>query len=199
MSNTPHRRPWLVAVTSVLTVLAVVAGLLALGQFTSSSAPAAASTTGSTGDVESNFVSQVADALPEPITPEVQTPSEPPTFRNVVMVLADDLDWKLFDQIPRLAALKDKGMTFTNHTVVDSLCCPSRVTIMRGQYIHNHEVISNIEATGGGWPTFQRLGEDGLPARLARRCWGHYGAVRQVPERVPDPSGWHSLRTPGLG
>ena len=51
MSHTSHRRPWLVAVTSVLTVLAVVAGLLALGQFTSAPTPAAASTTGTTGDV----------------------------------------------------------------------------------------------------------------------------------------------------
>jgi N-acetylglucosamine-6-sulfatase len=205
MSHTPHRRPWLVAATSALTVLAVVAGLLALGQFTSTPTPAVASTTGTTGDIESNFVNQVADALPEPITPEVQTPSEPPTFRNVVMVLADDLDWKLFDQIPRLAALKDKGMTFTNHTVVDSLCCPSRVTIMRGQYIHNHDVISNIEATGGGWPTFQRLGEDAdcLPvwlddAGVTTALYGKY--LNEYPTRPGGiryiPPGWDEWAVP---
>lgn len=67
MSHTHHRRPWLVAATSALTVLAVVAGLLALGQFTSTPTPAIASTTGTTGDIESNFVNQVAEALPEQI------------------------------------------------------------------------------------------------------------------------------------
>ena len=80
--------------------------------------------------------------------------------KNLVFVLADDLDWNLFNQVPRLAALKEQGITFTNHTVTDSLCCPSRVSIMRGQYIHNHKVISNIEATGGGWPTFRDRKED---------------------------------------
>ena len=49
--------------------------------------------------------------------------------KNLVFVLADDLDWSLFNQVPRLAALKEQGITFTNHTVTDSLCCPSRVSI----------------------------------------------------------------------
>ena len=60
-------------------------------------------------------------------------------IKNVVFVLVDDLDWNLFNQIPRLTALKDQGITFTNQTVTDSLCCPSRVSIMRGE-IHENRV-----------------------------------------------------------
>ena len=53
--------------------------------------------------------------------------------KNVAFILADDLDWNLFNQVPRLAALPEQGMTFMNQTVTDSLCCPSRVSIMRAQ------------------------------------------------------------------
>lgn len=198
-------RRWVVAITSALTALAVIAGLLALAQFTSAGAAAPAAPNSPPGDPASGFAAQVAESLPDDVTTDVAAPKDPPAFRNVVMVLADDLDWKLFDQIPRLRALKDRGMTFTNHTVVDSLCCPSRVTIMRGQYIHNHEVISNIEATGGGWPTFQRLGEDEdcLPvwldnAGVTTALYGKYlneyptrpGGIRYV------PPGWDEWAVP---
>ena len=203
------RRRTLTAVTTVLTVLAVIAGFLALGEYGSRMSPASAAPAPSvdrTGDIDPLGGESIIDPVEQPTAlPAAPAASQIPTFRNVVMVLADDLDWTLFDQIPRLAALKDKGMTFTNHTVVDSLCCPSRVTILRSQYIHNHKVISNIEATGGGWPTFQRLGEhkDNLPVWLARAgvttaLFGKYlneyptrpGGIRYV------PPGWDEWAVP---
>jgi len=199
----PRRRVTVVAV-SIGTVLAVVGGIFAIGEYSSHGSPAAAST-GATGANTNGFVTPVDDVVPNEVAPEVLPSTEPPTFTNVVMVLADDLDWKLFDQIPRLAALKERGMTFTNHTVVDSLCCPSRVTIMRGQYIHNHQVISNIEATGGGWPTFQRLEEDEdcLPVWLAdagvtTALFGKY--LNEYPTRPRGiryvPPGWDEWAVP---
>ena len=203
------RRRTLTAVTTVLTVLAVIAGFLALGEYGSRMSPASAAPAPSvdrTGDIDPLGGESIIDPVEQPTAlPAAPAASQIPTFRNVVMVLADDLDWTLFDQIPRLAALKEKGMTFTNHTVVDSLCCPSRVTILRSQYIHNHKVISNIEATGGGWPTFQRLGEhkDNLPVWLARAgvttaLFGKYlneyptrpGGIRYV------PPGWDEWAVP---
>ena len=200
------RRRTLTAVTSLLTVLAVIAGFLALGEYGSRLSPASAAPSPSvdrTGAIDALGGEPIIDPVEQPS--DLPTAPSIPTFRNVVMVLADDLDWTLFDQIPRLAALKDKGMTFTNHTVVDSLCCPSRVTILRSQYIHNHKVISNIEATGGGWPTFQRLGEhkDNLPVWLSRAgvttaLFGKYlneyptrpGGIRYV------PPGWDEWAVP---
>ena len=94
-------------------------------------------------------------------------------IKNVVLVLADDLDWKLWSEIPRLRALQDEGTAFTNYVVSDSLCCPSRTTIFRGQYVHNHQVVSNDAVTGGGWPTFRDKGypTDCLPT------WLHAGGV----------------------
>ena len=203
------RRRTLTAVTSVLTVMAVIAGFLALGEYGSRMSPASAAPAPAldrTADINPLGGEPIIDQVDQPeAAPAAPAASQIPTFRNVVMVLADDLDWTLFDQIPRLVALKDKGMTFTNHTVVDSLCCPSRVTILRSQYIHNHKVISNIEATGGGWPTFQRLGEhkDNLPVWLSRAgvttaLFGKYlneyptrpGGIRYV------PPGWDDWAVP---
>lgn len=205
MSEENSSRRLIIGLTSALTALAVVGGLLGLGQLSSGSSPALAAASATSSQTTSLLATPVADVLPEDIPAEIETPSEPPTFRNVVMVLADDLDWKLFDQIPRLRELKEKGMTFTNHTVVDSLCCPSRVTILRGQYIHNHEIISNIEATGGGWPTFQRLGEhkDNLPvwlddAGVRTALYGKY--LNQYPTRPNGiryvPPGWDEWAVP---
>ena len=107
---------------------------------------------------------------PDPSPPPAQVATEPAAINNVVLVVADDLDWALFNQVPRLRALQDEGLTFTNHTVTNSLCCPSRVSILRGQYVQNHRVISNYEATGGGWPTYRKTGReaDSLPVWLQR-------------------------------
>ncbi len=125
--------------------------------------------------------------------------------KNVVFVLVDDLDWNLFNQIPRLVALKERGITFVNHTVTDSLCCPSRVSILRGQYIHNHKVVSNIEKTGGGWPTFRdRKGQnDNLPvwldnAGVTTALFGKYlNDFPSMPrEATYIPPGWDQWGVP---
>ena len=39
------------------------------------------------------------------------------------------------------ALLGAKGMRFENAFVSNALCCPSRATIMRGQYSHNHRSV----------------------------------------------------------
>ena len=126
-------------------------------------------------------------------------------IKNVAFILADDLDWNLFNQVPRLAALPDQGMTFMNQTVTDSLCCPSRVSIMRAQYIHNHKVISNIEKTGGGWPTFRDRKEeqDCLPvwldnAGVTTALFGKYlnDFPSQPSEATYIPPGWDQWGVP---
>lgn len=207
MSSLPPRRQLVVITTTIATIVAVSLAFVGIGEYSSRLAPASAAPTqdADTSDPSGSGGSD-GNSLPTSTpTQDPLAPSEPPAFRNVVMVLADDLDWKLFDQIPRLAALKDQGLTFTNHTVVDSLCCPSRVTIMRGQYIHNHDVISNIEATGGGWPTFRRLGEDEdcLPvwlddAGVTTALYGKY--LNEYPTRPRGireiPPGWDEWAVP---
>ena len=131
------------------------------------------------GTAASSFASQHSDASPTAsleagpdasVSPAVPEPSASATpITNVVLIMADDLDWQTFMQVPRLAALRQQGTTFTQHVVTDSLCCPSRTSVLRSQFVHNHQVISNVQTTGGGWPTFQARGEqlDCLPTWLS--------------------------------
>ncbi len=69
---------------------------------------------------------------------------------NIILILTDDLDMSTIPYMPRLKALlTDRGTTFANFFVSDSLCCPSRSSILRGQYAHNHGVLSNTPPDGG--------------------------------------------------
>jgi arylsulfatase A-like enzyme len=61
--------------------------------------------------------------------------------------------------MPNLKTLIEQGTTFENAFVSNSLCCPSRATILRGQYTHNHEILSN-EPPLGGFAKFRFLGHE---------------------------------------
>jgi arylsulfatase A-like enzyme len=74
---------------------------------------------------------------------------------NIVFVLTDDLSSDLVEYMPHVRALEQRGMTFTNYTVTDSLCCPSRASIFTGEFPHNTGVRSNL-APDGGYPAFAR-------------------------------------------
>jgi N-acetylglucosamine-6-sulfatase len=87
--------------------------------------------------------------------------SDPP---NVILVLADDLDARLLEEhsadYPNLRELAAEGTTFENAFVTDPLCCPSRATILRGQYAHNHRIVGNWWPHGGS-RKFRELGHEG--------------------------------------
>lgn len=214
----PGGRRALVTVTAAVTAVATIAGLGFLGLTTSPSVASAASP-------ETAAATPAADAavlVATPTTPAGDPASSAPAttpvaegdasttgslddVTNVVLVLADDMDWNLFDQVPRLAALEAKGMTFTNHTVADSLCCPSRTSILRGQYIHNHRVVSNVSKSGGGWPTFRDRGlEDdclstwlqsaGVTTALFGKFLNQYPTTPRSARYVPP--GWDTWGVP---
>jgi len=82
---------------------------------------------------------------------------------NIVLIIADDLDLRLgtIATMPNLQKLLvHQGLSFDNFYVTDSICCPSRSTFLRGQYVHNHTIYTNVYPTGG----FQKFFEDGLEA-----------------------------------
>jgi N-acetylglucosamine-6-sulfatase len=87
--------------------------------------------------------------------------SDPP---NVILVLTDDLDARLLEEhsadYPNLRELAAEGTTFENAFVTDPLCCPSRATILRGQYAHNHRIVGNWWPQGGS-RKFRELGREG--------------------------------------
>lgn len=125
-------------------------------------------------------------------------------IKNVVLLLADDLDWNAFTQVPRLKALMAKGTTLSNFVVTDSLCCPSRTSIFRSQFVHNHRVLSNVPQTGGGWEKFNalKLQRDCLPTWLKAKgistsLVGKYlnGFPTGAPSRTYVPPGFTNFVT----
>ena len=68
---------------------------------------------------------------------------------NVVFILTDDLSANLVQYMPNVQALAKDGTTFSQYTVTDSLCCPSRSSIFTGRFPHNTGVFTNSGADGG--------------------------------------------------
>src|SRR5215217_2602989 len=70
---------------------------------------------------------------------------------NIVFVMTADLDERSMEDLPgiREDIMGMNGTTFENAYVTYSLCCPSRATILRGQYPHNHSIIGNAPPEGG--------------------------------------------------
>ncbi len=69
---------------------------------------------------------------------------------NLVVIMTDDLSVDVMESLladglaPNIQQyLIDEGVTFENAFVTNALCCPSRVTFLRGQYSHSHQVRSN--------------------------------------------------------
>ncbi len=105
---------------------------------------------------------------PEGASQSVQaaaTPEKP----NFVFILADDMRKDDLAYMPKTRALLgDKGMSFRNAYASNALCCPSRATILRGQYAHNTGVWDNTSASNGGWEGFKAHGleQDNLATSL---------------------------------
>ena len=66
---------------------------------------------------------------------------------NVVLILADDLDMRLFEETPGLADLP--GRHYPNAFTVSPLCCPSRASLLTGLHVHRHGVWENVAPNGG--------------------------------------------------
>lgn len=69
---------------------------------------------------------------------------------NIVFVLTDDLDSRSMGYLDGLRnVMSQNGTTFNRAYVSDALCSPSRATILRGQYPHNHGIRGNVAPAGG--------------------------------------------------
>ena len=66
---------------------------------------------------------------------------------NIVLIMVDDADRKMFGNIPRIrAALADQGVMAPMYLLNHPLCAPSRASVLRGQYEHNTGVLGNVDA-----------------------------------------------------
>jgi len=127
---------------------------------------------------------------------------------NIIFILADDMrkdDLNARYMPQTTTQLVAKGRSFKNAFVSNPLCCPSRATIMRGQYSHNTKVWFNTNVYNpdpnvrdGGWQGYNgngyeadniatRLHGAGYSTGLFGKYLNGYGATT-VPTTTPP--GW---------
>jgi N-acetylglucosamine-6-sulfatase len=96
---------------------------------------------------------------------------------NIVFVMTDDMPERMWSTMP---ALRDRvgaqGARFSNAYVTQSLCCPSRATILTGQYPHNHGITGNGPPNGGE-AEFRSSGQDQDTVATAVRAAGYRTAL----------------------
>ena len=69
---------------------------------------------------------------------------------DIVVIQTDDQtleQQRVMDRVNSL--IGDRGATFADYVVNFPLCCPSRATLLTGQYAHNHGVLGNHAPLGG--------------------------------------------------
>jgi N-acetylglucosamine-6-sulfatase len=97
-------------------------------------------------------------APPATVTPP--PPQAGPRHPNIVLILTDDQRWDTLWSMPVVRRLLvDHGVTFTNAFVTNSDCCPSRSTILTGNYSHTTGIYVNRPPHGGA-VDFHRYGDD---------------------------------------
>ncbi|MBI3161765.1 MAG: sulfatase [Chloroflexi bacterium] len=69
---------------------------------------------------------------------------------NIILILTDDQPFETVQFMPTVRDVLIKyGINFENGFVTTPLCCPSRSSILTGQYAHNHQVLTNRMPLGG--------------------------------------------------
>jgi len=125
---------------------------------------------------------------------------------NIVFILVDDLDSKLnsIDYMKNLQELMiARGTTLDDFLISNPLCCPSRTTILRGQYTHNHQVYNNT-APDGAFVKFKESGIGESTLGLWLQAAGYRTALMgkflngypYSNDRLYIPAGWSEWVSP---
>ncbi len=109
----------------------------------------------------------MADGASISSSKEAVGPAIPTSQPNVVLIQTDDqtradvfaeMRNAFGKRAPVMPATVNKigkrGISFDNYYVSYPLCCPSRATLLTGQYAHSNGVIGNV-APDGGWTGFR--------------------------------------------
>jgi N-acetylglucosamine-6-sulfatase len=133
------------------------------------------------------------------------SPAQAATQPNIIFILTDDMrkDDLTDTYMPQTTTeLVAKGMSFQNAFVSNPICCPSRSTIMRGQYAHNTKVwfTKNVfdpdpNVRDGGWAGYKGNGyeEDNFATHLMKDAGyrtGFFGKYQNGYSGTTKPPGW---------
>lgn len=117
---------------------------------------------------------------------------------NFVFILADDMRVDDLEHMPRTRQFfAEEGLAFESAFVTHSLCCPSRASILRGQYTHNHQVWTNASPEGG-FEKFRSMGHEDSTVATWLKDEGYQTALvgkylngyARRDEKTHVPPGW---------
>jgi arylsulfatase A-like enzyme len=116
------------------------------------------------------------------------------TRPNIVFIMTDDMPKGWWRTMPTLRSrVVAQGARFTNAYVTQSLCCPSRATVLTGKYPHNHGITSNYPPNGGE-AEFRSSGQDQDTVATKARAAGYrtalIGKYMNGYKGEYKPSGW---------
>jgi N-acetylglucosamine-6-sulfatase len=145
------------------------------------------------------------------------SPAQTAPQPNIIFILTDDMrkdDLNARYMPQTTTELVAKGMSFQNAFVSNPLCCPSRATIMRGQYAHNTDVWFNNNVfdpdpnvRDGGWEGYKgngyesdnvatRLKAAGYSTGLFGKYLNGYGATTVPTTPPPEWDDWFAFKQP---
>jgi len=78
-----------------------------------------------------------------------------PRKPNIVVIVTDDQSSSMLPYMKHTQKLLvEQGTSFSNFFINDPICCPSRVTMLLGQYRHNHQL--EVHPTGCGYRFYRQ-------------------------------------------
>ena len=115
---------------------------------------------------ERSAVEEPAAERLRPVPPakprRLEPASEPRQRPNIVLVLMDDFSMDLLPTMRSAAAMRRAGASYSHAFVVDSFCCPSRTSLLTGQYPHQTGVLTNVRGERstplGGFDAYDAYG-----------------------------------------
>ena len=118
-----------------------------------------------------------------------------PARPNVVLIVTDDQRWDTLNEMPVVRSqLVGDGISYTDAAVTNGLCCPSRSTILTGQFSHTTGVYTNRSNNHGGYAGFHASGyENNTIANWLNRAGYRTGLFGKYLNEYPGgvvPPGW---------
>ncbi len=128
---------------------------------------------------------------------------------NFLFILTDDLDAKLgtINYMPHLQELlTSQGLSLDDFMIDTAVCCASRASFLRGQYTHNHQVLTNSPPLGG-FQKFYSLQEESSTLATWLQAAGYHTVLLgkyqngypYPTDRTYIPPGWNEWYSPAQG